>query len=120
LELLEYRYDTPLYLLREASADEYTNMRIGGSEKDAWVKVGVYDSLTSNGGEGDSFDLGGTSYKAAKIDYGETVGYRETDLTYPGDLIASVGESLTSVLDKIKNFLGDFEYFYDIDGRFIF
>jgi hypothetical protein len=43
-----------------------------------------------------------------------------TDLTYAGDLIANVGETLTSVLDKIKNMLGEFEYFYDIDGRFIF
>ena len=48
------------------------------------------------------------------------VGYRFTDLTYPGELIASVGESLTSILDKIKNVLGSFEYFYDLDGKFIF
>jgi hypothetical protein len=31
-----------------------------------------------------------------------------------------VGESLTSVLDKIRNMLVEFEYFYDVDGRFIF
>jgi len=31
-----------------------------------------------------------------------------------------VGDSLTSMLDKIKSMLGEFEYFYDIDGRFIF
>ena len=24
------------------------------------------------------------------------------------------------VLDKIKNMFSDFEYFYDVDGRFIF
>ena len=120
LELLEYRYDTPLYLLREAGTDDYENMRIGGAEEDAWVKAESYDSLTSNGGEGTEFTLDGVKYQAAKIEYGETAGYRETDLTYPGDLIASIGESLTSILDKIKNFLGDFEYFYDLDGRFIF
>jgi len=39
---------------------------------------------------------------------------------YAGDLIANVGESLTSVLDKLKAMLGEFEYFYDLDGRFIF
>ena len=54
------------------------------------------------------------------IQYGETIGYRITDLTYAGDLIANVGESITSVLDKIINMLGDFEYFYDLDGRFVF
>jgi hypothetical protein len=52
--------------------------------------------------------------------YGSIVGYRQTDLVYAGDLIENVGEAITSVLDKIKNMLGDFEYFYDLDGRFIF
>ena len=49
-----------------------------------------------------------------------TPGYKLTDLTYAGDLIANIGESLTSILDKIKNMLGNFEYFYDVDGRFVF
>jgi hypothetical protein len=52
----------------------------------------------------------------AKIEFGETAGYRYTELTYAGDLIRGVGESITSILDKIKNMLGDFEYFYDLDG----
>jgi len=59
-------------------------------------------------------------YYLARIKYGQTAGYRETDLTYAGDLIAAVGESITSVLDKIRNMLSEFEYFYDVDGRFIF
>ena len=59
-------------------------------------------------------------YTVAKVQYGQTAGYRQTDLIYTGELISSVGETLTSILDKIKNMLGDFEYFYDIDGRFIF
>ena len=52
----------------------------------------------------------------AKVTYGDTAGYRFTDLTYSGDLIGNVGENLTSILDKIKNMLGDFEYFYNLDG----
>jgi hypothetical protein len=59
-------------------------------------------------------------YTVAKIEFGQTAGYRTTDLIYPGELISSVGETLTSILDKIKNMLGEFEYFYDIDGRFVF
>jgi hypothetical protein len=55
-------------------------------------------------------------YYVAKVSYGETAGYRFTNLTYPGDLIGGIGEALTSILDKIKNMLGDFEYFYDLDG----
>jgi len=56
----------------------------------------------------------------AKFEYGMIPGYKSTDLTYAGDLIANVGESLTSVLDKVRNMLGNFEYFYDINGKFIF
>ena len=62
----------------------------------------------------------GVKYHLVKIEYGMIPGYRLTDLTYAGELIANVGESLTSVLDKIKNMLGNFEYFYDLEGRFIF
>lgn len=59
-------------------------------------------------------------YTVAKIEYGQTAGYRLTNLTYAGDLIISAGASVTSMLDKIVTMLGDFEYFYDINGRFIF
>ena len=59
-------------------------------------------------------------YTISKLGFGDTAGYRITALVYPGDLITNIGESLTSMLDKIKNMLGDFEYFYDVDGRFVF
>lgn len=62
----------------------------------------------------------GPVYSVIKADYGATIGYRVTDLTYAGDLIANVGEAVTSVLDKIKNMLVEFEYFYDLDGHFVF
>jgi len=48
------------------------------------------------------------------------MGYKGVELTFPGDLIANVGETVVSVLDKIKNILGNFEYFYDLDGNFVF
>jgi hypothetical protein len=54
------------------------------------------------------------------VNYGETVGYQLTDLVYAGELIANLGESVTSVLDKIVNMLGNYEYFYDYYGKFIF
>jgi len=43
-------------------------------------------------------------------------GYRLTDLTYAGDLIAAPGDTVTSILDKIVKMLGSFEYFYNLDG----
>ncbi len=66
-------------------------------------------------------EVGGSLYYTIiKAEYGDVVGYRLTTLTYAGDLIGNVGEAFTSCcLDKIKNMLGDYEYFYNLDGQFI-
>ena len=50
----------------------------------------------------------------------EVAGYGMTLLVYPDDLIGQPGDSITSILDKIVNMLGDYEYFYDLNGQFIF
>lgn len=55
-----------------------------------------------------------------KFIYGQDVGYQETDFTYPGELVFSAGDTVTSVLDKIIESLGNYEYFYDLDGHFVF
>ena len=126
LELLEYRGDKPLYLLYDETAQIYTQMVI---DEDFSIGNGYTISTCPQYNNAiDSLNDGryiftledGKQYSATKVEYGATAGYRTTDLTYPGDLISSVGESLTSILDKIKNTIGAFEYFYDIDGRFIF
>lgn len=52
--------------------------------------------------------------------YNEDIGYAYTDFVYPGELVSSIGENVCSILDKIKNVLGNFEYFYDVDGNFVF
>lgn len=134
LELLEYRGDVPLYLLYNENEAAYTQMVDGEFAE----KMEVINAET-----GDSFYLAncqifnnavddfnkqrtkfylddGGIYSATKVEYGDVCGYRETDLVYAGELISSLGESLTSILDKIKAMLGPFEYYYDIDGRFIF
>lgn len=50
---------------------------------------------------------------------GANIGFIETDFIWPGEaLTANTGETITSVLDKIKT-LGDYEYFFDINGDFI-
>jgi hypothetical protein len=59
-------------------------------------------------------------FYVTKIEYGQVAGFRIVDLIYPGDLIANVGESITSVLDKIRTMLTEFEYFYNLDGQFVF
>lgn len=149
LELLEYRYDTPMFLIREVENNEYIQGTLNADTQfevailDAQNKPtgeyrlttigekkedGTYrhifdllvDTLTDDNPDPTIFYSDNKAYCAAKIEYGDTAGYRATDLIYPDDLIGNVGESLTSILDKIKNLLGEFEYFYDIDGRFVF
>ena len=52
---------------------------------------------------------------------GEDVGYIYSDFYYPGgDLVGDAGSAITNVLDTIKNALGNYEYFYDLDGNFVF
>lgn len=52
--------------------------------------------------------------------YNEDIGYIYTDFVYPGSLISGIGENVCSVLDKIKATLGNYEYFYDTQGNFVF
>lgn len=148
LELLEYRYDTPMYFYRSyikgADTGIFHNMLMENDDLVVYPAIGesldnytygescrlkdltsdnldlLVDSLTNESHEALPVKVGNKEYIFAKVEYGQTAGYRTTDLTYPGDLIANVGESITSILDKIKNMLTEFEYFYDLDGRFIF
>ena len=52
--------------------------------------------------------------------YGEDIGYIYTDFTFPGDLIGDAGNTITDILEKIKEVLGNYEYFYDLNGNFVF
>lgn len=55
-----------------------------------------------------------------EIKYGQDIGYTTEPFVYPGTLECNAGEAVSAVLDKIRNTLGNFEWFYDIDGRFVF
>lgn len=52
--------------------------------------------------------------------HNEDVGYVYTDFTYPGELVTGLGENVCTVLNKIISTLGNYEYFFDIEGNFIF
>lgn len=149
LELLEYRYDIPMYLYREiAKQDNIFDNSLIGDDKQCWVKrrgsesfesttlgklsyeQGDFDTLFDSinidtnsseiAFEKPTADFTPPTYYVAKIEYGQTAGYRITDLTYAGDLIGKVGETITSILDKIRNMLVEYEYFYNVDGQFVF
>lgn len=53
-------------------------------------------------------------------EYGEDIGYIYTDFIYPGELVGDAGGTVCDILDKIKDTLGNYEYFYDVEGNFIF
>lgn len=143
LELLEYRYENnPLILYRLNESSTYTNIYfldsdvpfyeklsdVGKAGKQVYLKDipdtnfdTLIDTFGSNPTDGKIYYTSDKQkVQFLKLNYGDTAGYRMTDLTYAGDLIANVGEAVTSVLDKIKNMLVEFEYFYDLDGHFVF
>lgn len=57
---------------------------------------------------------------AQKKTKGQVVGYLETPLTYPGELVKKSGSTVVQVLDDIASVLGNYEYFYDVEGNFHF
>ena len=59
---------------------------------------------------------------ATKYTTNDLIGYMYTDWTYPIDkeLVANAGETVESVLNKIIQVLGNYEFYFDIDGNFIF
>lgn len=58
--------------------------------------------------------------KYVRYSTGMDIGYIYTDFTYPDELIGNAGESVCTILDKIKNTLGNYEYYYDYEGNFVF
>lgn len=143
-ELMEYRGEEPMYLFIKLGYDaEYPkvlNMTFNG---DTEVEINETTSCKLNEFEDKGYKF--YSLNALDKDYnnnatqiilnpddstkvgyvvqiksGDTAGYHQITLTYANDLILNTGEPVTTMLDKITNMLGNFEYFYDIKGRFIF
>lgn len=116
-------YDEKLWF-KGSVGDEFSIIyddMVDGMDKEIYptiIKFGLNDSENPYKSE---------CYYLAKCNYGDLVGYKLTDLTYCNsgnsntqELIGKAGETLTSILDKIKNMLVHFEYFYDINGKFVF
>lgn len=55
-----------------------------------------------------------------KFEPGKDVGYIYTNFCPTSDLIGNAGQNVVTILDTIKKQLGNYEYFYDIDGNFVF
>lgn len=132
VELIAYRArNNPIYVYNIHMGDQtitqmcFENSDVGAKFKEGVSTTGI--SIYSSDGvyRGDGLTIidpeTQIQYTILKrADYGQTIGFKATDLTYAGDLIVAVGETITSMLDKIVTMLGDFEYFYDLDGHFVF
>ena len=138
IELMESRQKDPFYLLMNLDMDVVNQLFFSSKQSGFYV----YDTMKpiTDFEDGNfhfdqriSIDMGNsieptyirtansdTRYSVIKVQYGDVVGYKPTDLTYAGDLILDVGSSVTQMLDKIVSMLGEFEYFYNIDGQFVF
>lgn len=144
VELLEYRGRNPMYMIVNNETDIVSNITDNGSQKgyfrsDTGEEVALQDLKDHEYDHRISIDMAMDdlveplklqvkdnkgqltgNYSIIKVEYGDVVGYRVTDLTYAGDLILDVGDTVTSMLDKIVDMLGAFEYFYNTAGQFVF
>lgn len=102
-KVMKWTGSNPLYIT------QYTSTTSGVQYGATTDKEQVDEALAA--GTIDSY----TEYKS-----GQDVGYVYTDFIYPGELIGDAGNSVCDILDKIKSALGNYEYFYDLDGNFIF
>ena len=131
LELLEYRGEKDLFVFSHNGI--YDDVKLENELfKDGCKVTSDPEGLHTIAADSDLFLLNdykyvwdnennGTPSIIRRYSFGDAIGYQATDLIYTGELVSSLGESLTSILDKIKNMLGsDYEYFYDLDGHFVF
>lgn len=127
-ELWEYRGDTPLYIFLDETTKSPLNITTNaGSIVDGNPLFDINQYYTLNSID-PSFNLDATKVQyngkrkayIVKVPYGQVAGYHQIPLLPSSDLVLNAGEAITSLLDKIKNQLGNFEYFYDVNGKFIF
>lgn len=103
-KVMKWTGNTPLYLISS--------------------NVGNFRKFTTKLDEVEKY-LRENSEKEEKYSYisfstGEDVGYIYTDFVYPSELIGDAGTSVCNILDTIKETLGNYEYFYDLEGNFRF
>ena len=108
-QVVKWSASIPLYFI--ASEDGNARLFIDPNEAQNFI-----DSYNENNDVFfEAYHLPGSPFE-----FGQDVGYIYTDFTYPGDLIGDVGTNVAAILEQIKNTLGNYEFFYDVYGNFIF
>lgn len=104
-QTIKWKSDNPLYLWQYTGA-------AGGSSA---VNNVFYTTMNTSHSSLDIHD-----WSIRKIIYNYDAGYTYVDFVFPGELTGNAGDSVCTILDKIKETLGNYEYYYDIFGNFIF
>lgn len=124
-------YETIIELVNHFGGEQLGKIII--SDLDTVAKTGlVWTSAEEKGALVQTIDDKGNAKYEIKIKSGEKseikiyesgdyIGYQYVDFCYPTDkyLTANAGDTVVSILDKIKNVLGNYEYFYDLYGNFV-
>lgn len=103
-DLTKYKADTGIQIaLKDLTADDLSTTTN--------LKTKFKDNL---------FDM--DYYYIGKVNGQDAAGYRSVELYWPDDdgLVANVGDTITSILDKICKTFGEYEYFYNVYGQFVF
>ena len=83
-------------------------------------KNGQYEMETNPTTYQSLIKAGWKDVEGSPFQLGDDIGFTLIDFTYPGDLIGDAGSTITDILQQIKDVLGNYEYFYDINGNFVF
>ena len=59
-------------------------------------------------------------YYIIKVEPADYLGYRQIETHYPAELVANPGETVTTILDKIVQTFGQYRYYYNLEGQFVF
>lgn len=116
----EFLNGTYYKIFKEYYTDHTGNIFLVNTENDYYISGNSIFIYASEYDPNEFYYKAANEFYLAKFEQGSTPGYKLTDLTYAGDLIMQEGATITSALDKIKTMLGQFEYFYNLDGQFVF
>ena len=93
-------------------------------ENPIYLKQGGFDVLDTDDVDTNSYNMSieEPQDKENWFEYskGDDIGYVYSDFVPTEELVGAAGSTICSVLDTIKNQLGNYEYFYDIFGIFHF
>ena len=122
---IQVTYPTIVKIIREAvnhwGGEPVTNIFINDLEETVKLLIKyVGDQPIYMNNDYTGFEFVYSDEHPIKYEYNDDVGYRQTDFTYPGELILKAGDTVVTLLNKICNVLGNYEFFYDVYGHFIF